>query len=77
MKSFLKKLFLKVFPHQHTWQVRGVNRYGLETYKICLTCRKTYKRVNKSWESARWEECEPIAELDNQFDQNDKFKFDD
>jgi hypothetical protein len=65
----------RFFPHKHKWQIRGINRYGGETYKICLKCRKTFQRVNNFWETERWEECKPIAELDNQFDSNDRFIF--
>lgn len=61
--------------HKHKWQIRGRNRYGGETYRICLKCRETYQRVNNSWEDERWEQCEPIADLDGQFDSNDRFIF--
>lgn len=65
----------RFFSHKHKWQIRGRNRYGVETYRICLKCRKTYQRVNKSWEDERWEQCEPIPDLDAQFDSNDRFIF--
>ena len=65
----------RFFSHKHKWQIRGRNRYGGETYRICLKCRKTYQRVNDSWEDEIWQECEPIPYLDSQFDTNDKFIF--
>lgn len=65
----------RLFPHKHKWQIRGQNRYGGDTYRICLKCRETFKRVNNSWEDDRWEKCDPIPELDNQFDSNDKYIF--
>ena len=70
------KWILELFPHKHRWQVRGRNRWGGDTYRICLGCRKTFKRVNNSWEDEKWKECEPIEELDNQFDENDNIIFD-
>lgn len=71
----IKFLFNKLFSHKHKWQIRGVNRYGISTYKICLKCRETYERANKSNETEMWIKCDPIPELDNQFDSNDKFIF--
>jgi hypothetical protein len=59
----------------HKWQTRGRNRYGKATYKMCLKCRKTFHQVNKSWEPEKWEQCDPIPELDDQFDSNDQFIF--
>jgi len=70
---FISGVVSRYLSHHHKWQVRGRNRYGGETYRICLKCRKAYKRVNKISEDERWEECEPIPELDNQFDQNDNY----
>jgi hypothetical protein len=75
MKAMVCKIINYFFEHKHKWQVRGRNRYGIETYRICLNCRKTYKRVNKSYEQDRWEECDPIPDLDSQFDKNDEFIF--
>jgi hypothetical protein len=69
------KLLEYLFPHKHKWQVRGTNRYGTPTYRLCLKCRITEKRVNKSNEEDKWEQCEPIPELDSQFDVNDKYIF--
>lgn len=71
----LLRVVARLFPHKHKWQVRGRNRFGSPTYRICLKCRKTYQRVNKSWEDERWEECEAIDDLDSQFDSKDKFIF--
>ncbi len=70
--SLIKKRFL---PHKHKWQIRGRNRYGVATYRICLKCRETFERVNEFYEEERWEKCEPIAELDSQFDSNDRYVF--
>lgn len=68
-------LFDWLFPHRHNWQIRGRNRYGGGTYRVCLGCRIPQKRVNKPYEEERWENCEPIKELDDQFDENDRFLF--
>lgn len=64
-------------PHKHKWQARGQNRYGVTTYRMCLTCRERQKRVNKSFEEERWETCDPIPDLDAQFDENDRYIFND
>ena len=61
------------FPHKHKWQKRGVNRYGTETYRMCLKCRETQKRVNNINERDRFENCEPIPDLDAQFDKDDNY----
>lgn len=61
--------------HLHKWQIRGRNRYGGETYRICLKCRQTCRRVNKISEPEQWERCDPVKELDDQFDSNDQFIF--
>lgn len=66
---------IRLFQHRHRFQDRGQNRYGGITYKVCLKCRKSYIRVNSIGEPEKWEECDPIPELDNQFDENDKFIF--
>ena len=68
------KLLKLLFPHRHKWQTRGQNRWGLPTYRLCLKCRETQCRVNKSYENESWEKCDPIIELDNQFDENDNLK---
>ena len=60
---------------RHKWQTRGINRYGGATYRMCLKCRIRQVRVNKSYEDERWEESDPIPELDDQFDENDNYKF--
>ena len=72
---FLCGVVARFFPHKHKWQIRGQNRYGGATYRICLKCRETYQRVNNSWEDEKWEQCEPIPDLDAQFDSNDRFIF--
>jgi len=64
-----------LFKHKHKFQVRGRNRYGVATYKICLKCRKAFERVNESLDSEVWKECSPINHLDAQFNENDKFIF--
>ena len=68
------KLINFIFSHRHKWQTRGQNKWGLPTYRICLKCRETQKRVNKSHESERWEKCDSIESLDKQFDENDNLK---
>lgn len=72
---FLCGVVARFFPHKHKWQIRGRNRYGGATYRICLKCRETYQRVNNSWEDERWQQCEAIPDLDAQFDSNDRFIF--
>lgn len=57
-----------LFQHKHYWQARGVNRYGLETYRVCLKCKKAYVRINKPGFPEKWEQCDRIKELDDQFD---------
>ena len=69
----IASLFSRIFPHRHNWQTRGVNTYGAPTYRLCLKCRETQGRV--SVVPDRWEKCDPIPELDNQFDSNDNFIF--
>jgi hypothetical protein len=61
--------------HRHEWQDRGKNRYGGTTYRMCLTCRERQKRVNKPSENERWEICDPIPDLDAQFDESDRYIF--
>lgn len=62
-----------MFNHKHKWQVRGQNRWGTPTYRVCLSCRQPQK-----WEgglNGEFVDCEPIPELDNQFDENNNFIF--
>jgi len=73
---FISGVVSRYSSHRHVWQVRGRNRWGGETYRICLKCRKAYRRVNKISEDERWEECEPIPELDSQFDRYDNYIWD-
>ena len=73
--NLCKNFILYLFKHSHKWQIRGRNKYGGETYRICLKCRETYQRVNNPWENERWEQCEPILNLDAQFDKNDNYIF--
>jgi hypothetical protein len=73
--DFIAGVIARLFPHRHKWQERGINRYGTTTYRVCLKCREAQQRVNKSYEDDRFEICEPIAELDAQFDENDKYIF--
>lgn len=72
---FLIYLFTINKSHKHKWQVRGQNRYGGSTYRMCLRCRERQIRVNKSFEEEKWEICNPIPDLDDQFDENDKYIF--
>ena len=71
----IKPLFDRFFPHIHKFQIRGINRYGGGTYRVCLKCRVSQTRVNKFNELEKWEDCCPIKELDDQFDSNDNFIF--
>lgn len=71
----LGTIIAKIFKHRHKWQVRGVNRYGSPTYKICLKCRKTCARVNQPFTKEVWQECTPNVELDSQFDNQDRYIF--
>ena len=64
-----------LLKHKHKWQIRGRNRYGLPTYRMCLKCREPQKRINKSHEHEKWEKCNPIKELDNQFNEKNEFRF--
>lgn len=70
---FIAGVVPSFLTHRHKWQARGKNRYGGTTYRMCLRCRKTQKRVNKINEQERWENCEPIPELDSKFDENDNY----
>jgi len=69
---FISDLYLR---HKHSWQVRGRNRYGGETYRVCLKCREAQRRVNTLSEAERWAACESVPELDSQFDKNDEYIF--
>ena len=71
----MRELIKKLFPHRHKWQIRGRNRYGTPTYRFCLKCRKAQERVNNPFEDDKFEYCEPIPELDNQFDKNNNYIF--
>lgn len=62
----------RIYP-THIWQTRGVNQWGGVTYRVCLNCRKAEKRVNNLNEPDRYEECNPIPYLDDQFDENDEY----
>ena len=62
-----------LFWHKHKWQDRWRNKYWTTTYRKCLKCWETQKRVNKSYEEDRFAACEPIKELDDQFDENNNF----
>lgn len=70
------KLFNFLKPkHSHKWQVRGENRFGLPTYRLCLKCRISQQRVNNIGQPDMWDICEPKKYLDSQFDSNDKYIF--
>lgn len=58
----------KFFKHKHKWQTRGVNKWYITTYRVCLKCGERQERVNKSYEKDKFKKCEPIPHLDNQFD---------
>lgn len=63
----------RLFKHRHKWQVRGRSKYQNPTYRICLKCRQ-----RQSWEgglNGKFVDCEPIPDLDAQFDNNDSFIF--
>ncbi len=72
---FLHGVIARYFPHKHKWQKRGANRYGTTTYRMCLKCRETQKRVNNINEPDRFETCDPIPDLDSQFDKDDNYIF--
>ncbi len=61
---------MRLFKHRHNWQERGINRYGVTTYRMCLKCRQTEKRRGNEFVF-----CQPIKELDLQFNVNDKYIF--
>lgn len=63
-------MFGKLFKHKHKWQTRGVNKWGLVTYRYCLKCGETQERINKPYEDELFVKCNPIPRLDNQFDKN-------
>lgn len=63
--------------HKHKWQTRGINRYGNTTYRVCLKCREAQHRVNEPFQKDKFDKCDPIPELDAQFDENDKYIFTD
>ena len=56
------KLLNILFPHRHKWQTRGQNKWGLPTYRLCLKCRETQCRVNKSYDGITWT---PETSVDN------------
>lgn len=64
---------IRFFKHRHKWQIRGINRYGTTTYRVCLKCRECQARINKPFEPDLFEKCVPIEYLDNQFDENDNY----
>lgn len=63
------------FRHNHKWQTRGVNRYGLVTYRVCLKCGQAEERVNQPGEDDKFSTCERMPELDNQFDEKGNYIF--
>jgi|TARA_R110001606_G_scaffold377980_1_gene537441 hypothetical protein len=73
MKLFLKRVIGRFANHRHKWQKRGVSRYGNTTYRVCLKCRKS-----QSWEGGidgKFVYCDRIKELDEQFNEKDKYIF--
>jgi len=73
--KWLKQLFKIKYSCNHKWQARGQNGYGIDTYRVCLKCRESQQRINNLGGLDKFEKCEPIPHLDNQFDKNDKFIF--
>lgn len=61
--------------HKHKWQIRGRNRWGLETYRVCTKCGEAQERVNKPNQFDLFLKCERIKELDAQFDENNQYIF--
>ena len=62
---------IKLFSHNHKWQIRGQNSFGLPTYRICLKCRETQERLDRD----NWVKCYPMHSLDILFDEKDDFIF--
>lgn len=73
--KWLINLFKRNYSCNHKWQTRGINRYGITTYQVCLKCREAQQRVNNLGELSKFEKCENIPFLDNQFDEKDKYIF--
>jgi len=71
----IANVIARLFPHKHKWQKRGQNRYGTTTYRVCLKCGESQKRVNNSNEPDKFEPCEPMASLDAQFDNSNDYIF--
>lgn len=61
-------MIFKSLFHRHKWQTRGVNKWNLSTYRVCLRCGEAQERINQSFEKEMFVPCEHIKELDNQFD---------
>jgi hypothetical protein len=57
---------MRIFKHKHKWEIRGVNPWGLPTYKVCLRCGVAQERINKPFEKEEWRECKRVKELDEQ-----------
>ena len=71
--DFIAGVVARLFKHRHKWQVRGRSRYQNATYRVCLKCRQS-----QYWEGGlhgQFVDCEPVAELDAQFDENDNYIF--
>ena len=66
-------MFSRFFKHKHKWQTRGVNKWGLTTYRFCLKCGERQERINKSNEEDKFIKCNPIPHLDEQFDKDNNY----
>lgn len=69
-QSLLERLFRT--ESLHNWQSRGINRYGLSTYEVCLKCGEARER-NKIGEYPTFMKCDRIKELDDQFDEKGNY----
>ena len=64
-----------LFSFNHKWQTRGRNIYGFATYQVCLKCGKA-----QEWEgglNGRFVDCKRNPFLDEQFDENNNYIFND
>lgn len=75
LKIMINWIKARLLKHRHRWQIRGVNRYGSPTYRVCLKCREPQKLVSGPGGPELWEKCEPVPFLDLQFNEDDQFIF--
>lgn len=71
--DFIAGVVARLFKHRHKWQVRGRSRYQNPTYRVCLRCRQAQEW--KGGLNGKFVNCDPIHNLDAQFDENDKYIF--